>query len=403
MFDDSIKMTSTPAQQNSDKPATESEKFTLRGHLPALDGVRGLAILMVLVGHFTRGETPSAFVTTLSKVTAFGALGVDLFFILSGFLITGILCDMRKDSSYFRNFYMRRTLRIFPLYYGVLFVTLIIVPIFVKNNPEVDTLVQHQQWLWLYGANIFVAIKGSFDSLPYFSHFWSLAVEEHFYLVWPLVIYFTSRNRKTAKTIAAAIVVGALALKVGIIVAGAGVNDVAMYALTPFRLDSLCLGGLLAIIGRDVDGPEKIKKYAPRVTLFAVVFIVLVTIAGKIFPEIHQVVVQLRKMAVTICLCAPIIFSLTGPRFIQNLFKNKIMMLLGKYSYGIYVYHFIGMYALVHYRTIDITAKWIGSYPLAMLAQLVVGTVVTLVVSVVSYHLFEQHFLKLKEKFPSVK
>jgi len=102
----------------------------VRGHLPALDGVRGLAILMVLLLHFVGQTTAtSRYEAAVNWVLSYGLLGVDLFFVLSGFLITGILYDARDQAGYFRRFYMRRALRIFPLYYGVLAVVFFVLPL----------------------------------------------------------------------------------------------------------------------------------------------------------------------------------------------------------------------------------------------------------------------------------
>ena len=98
-------------------------------HLPALDGVRGLAIALVLAYHFVAFSEPASLVErALVQVCDFGAAGVDLFFLLSGFLITGILVETRGRSHFFRNFYTRRVLRIFPLYYGVLVAVFLIAP-----------------------------------------------------------------------------------------------------------------------------------------------------------------------------------------------------------------------------------------------------------------------------------
>ena len=116
-------------------------------------------------------------------MTNYGSYGVELFFILSGFLITGILYDARNKPHYFRNFYMRRLLRIFPLYYGVLALVFFVAPLIpLFQGPTLDYLVDRQAWAWLYAVNIYIAIQGDW-SFSYLEHFWSLAVEEHFYFV----------------------------------------------------------------------------------------------------------------------------------------------------------------------------------------------------------------------------
>ena len=161
----------------------------LSGHLPGLDGVRGLAILMVMAVHFVGDATPHNLAERVAvKLGNYGVLGVDLFFVLSGFLITGLLLDAKGDPHYFRNFYARRTLRIFPLYYAVLALLLLVLPRVIALPLALDESRMHQAWLWTYTANFFIAAKASW-ALPYVSHFWSLAIEEHFYLVWPLVVF----------------------------------------------------------------------------------------------------------------------------------------------------------------------------------------------------------------------
>src|SRR6267143_2299610 len=141
-------------------------------HVPALDGLRGLAIIMVLFVHFIGDAQPySAFERILMKASNYGMWGVDLFF--SGYLITGILYDSKGSAHYFRNFYMRRVLRIFPLYYGVLFFVLPLFPSLVPTGLAESSC--HQAWVWSYGVNLFIAQRGEW-ALPYISHFWSLAV-----------------------------------------------------------------------------------------------------------------------------------------------------------------------------------------------------------------------------------
>src|SRR6186997_1549382 len=162
------------------------------GFIPALDGLRGIAIVLVMLHHFTYLRPTSGIDALIGNVLFFGWTGVDLFFVLSGFLITGILLDTRNSRRYFTTFYARRTLRIFPLYYLILFIALVVLPKF----PAVDRVLIGQdelidlppQWpYWLYLTNFSIADRGWVHG--WVDVGWSLAIEEQFYLVWPLVIW----------------------------------------------------------------------------------------------------------------------------------------------------------------------------------------------------------------------
>jgi peptidoglycan/LPS O-acetylase OafA/YrhL len=157
--------------------------------IPALDGLRGIAIILVMLHHFTYYRPETGIDAVIAGVPLFGWVGVDLFFVLSGFLITGILLDSRGSTRYFTNFYARRTLRIFPLYYLVLFLALVALPQF----PSVHTVLAGDiemppRWpYWAYLTNFSVAERGFVHG--WVDVAWSLAIEEQFYLVWPLVIW----------------------------------------------------------------------------------------------------------------------------------------------------------------------------------------------------------------------
>src|SRR6185369_10595810 len=171
----------------------------LDGHIPVLDGIRGLAILLVLVAHFNGEAILKEYYPLVgpiaTKLALTGLMGVDLFFILSGFLITGILLKTKNSEHYFLNFYARRVLRIFPLYYGVLLFVFWVLPNIIKLDVAAKYITSQQWWLWTYLNNF--PGHPSLDSSKIYQlgHFWSLAVEEHFYLVWPLMVYSFSAHR----------------------------------------------------------------------------------------------------------------------------------------------------------------------------------------------------------------
>src|SRR5437763_217904 len=165
--------------------------FFVPGYIPQLDGLRGTAVIMVLIGHaasFVEG-LPYAGMVEYVRFT------VDVFFVLSGFLITGILLDAKGSNHYFRNFYVRRVLRIFPLYYGFLFVFFILAPALRPPTPggPFEGWRASQGWFWSYLSNYQLLFPQWVRPYP-LSHFWTLAVEEQFYLFWPTVVLLTSRK-----------------------------------------------------------------------------------------------------------------------------------------------------------------------------------------------------------------
>jgi peptidoglycan/LPS O-acetylase OafA/YrhL len=163
-----------------------------KGHILGLDGLRGLAILMVMFGHFIVVGKNLEPHTPVHRFFQSGYLGVDFFFVLSGFLITGILLDTKHRKPYFKVFYWRRALRIFPLYYGLLAISWLSVMLITPGDAALLKGHDSPAWFWLYASNIGMACKGTWLDSPTWvglGHFWSLAVEEQFYLVWPMLVF----------------------------------------------------------------------------------------------------------------------------------------------------------------------------------------------------------------------
>src|SRR5437870_557283 len=160
----------------------------------ALDGLRGIAILMVMLYHQTVMVGSTGIDRFVGFWTLSGWIGVDLFFVLSGFLITGILSDSKGATGYFRNFYARRVLRIFPLYYGVVAFSLLILPYIPHWKLENLARIKGDElWYWTYLSNFSIAAHAAFRH-GILDVSWSLSIEEQFYLMWPLLVLLLSRR-----------------------------------------------------------------------------------------------------------------------------------------------------------------------------------------------------------------
>ncbi|HXI20542.1 MAG TPA: acyltransferase, partial [Gemmatimonadales bacterium] len=246
-----------------------------RPHLPGLDGVRGVAILLVMAFHFTT-YGPGPYRTLDLAVlgpSSIGWAGVDLFFVLSGFLITGILLDERDSPRFYRDFYARRVLRILPLYFAALVVWLVIAPLFARWVPALQVPHGSAPWLWAHASNIYLAITRSYARVPFGTgHFWSLSVEEQFYLLWPFLVRHL-RPASLARACVGAIVLAFLSRLFCVVELH---NALAAYVLLPCRLDALALGGLLAVLHRDPSALATVRAWLPRLGLAAAAVLVTV-------------------------------------------------------------------------------------------------------------------------------
>jgi peptidoglycan/LPS O-acetylase OafA/YrhL len=309
--------------------------------VPELDGVRAIAIWMVLVGHIFYGWAVSvrAFAhvpVILLQIVGHGWLGVDLFFVLSGFLITGILLDSRHKSHYFRNFYARRFLRIMPLYFAVV----IAFAIFYSHTREYFLLST------LFAANLANLFGVTVPHGP--GILWSLAVEEHFYLLWPLLVYWLDRRKLT---ILAIFIIVVTPIARGLAVAHGMPIDAAIYVYSWFRFDGLALGALLAIW---VRSPKPIRVNSYRLTAVFVGLSVLITIIGAPFGLMQRGAIgtalrfnQAQFVFAAFLLAALILQGTRLTAFLRTPFAR----LSGSLSYCIYLIHLAlgdGYQAVVH-------------------------------------------------------
>jgi peptidoglycan/LPS O-acetylase OafA/YrhL len=323
-------------------------------------------------------------------------MGVDLFFVLSGFLITGLLLDSKGKANYFRSFYARRTLRIFPLYYAVLAGVFLVLPLVVPLPPALEQAREHQVWLWTYTANFYIAAKATW-ALTYVSHFWSLAVEEHFYLVWPLVVF--SVRRETLEKICLGVMAIGLVERVSLTFAG--VNELSISVLTPCRVDTLCTGALLAVLVRREAGALPLVRQSGKA---AVVLGSAALVLGAFNMATHRWLEVLHPVRVTLHALffgALTLLSLRLPEgsLIARLFRSRVLRTFGKYSYGLYVYHGLIAYHMIELRAEDYLGARLGGHPAGIAAQTVLGVALSMIVSVASYELFERRFLDLKKYF----
>jgi peptidoglycan/LPS O-acetylase OafA/YrhL len=331
---------------------------------------------------------------------AYGALGVDLFFILSGFLITGILYDSRADPSYFRNFYMRRVLRIFPLYYGVLIIVFFVVPaIPALHGSEIAGLRSHQAWAWLYGVNIYLAIHGGWV-LSYITHFWSLAIEEQFYFVWPLVVWLLAAKPRLFLTFSLAVAITSFAGRIVAFLFGA--SPILTTVFTPFQLDSLAIGGFIAVYLRQPDGEAGASRFVLPMMLGGVALLLL-QFGVRHFFEHGNAVASLRSGAAHLVLAALLLKAVVAPPSSgwSRFFSSSPMIILGKYSYGLYVYHHFFSYYFAKHGTEFVLASVIGSHLAALAIQAVCGMAASMAIAWLSYEYFEKYFLQLKRFWPS--
>ncbi|MHB1021099.1 MAG: acyltransferase family protein [Acidobacteriaceae bacterium] len=371
---------------------TEKAKSFAR-HIPALDGVRGLAILLVVAYHLM-SSSPNANNTILRCLAALRAslwIGVDIFFALSGFLITGILFDTLENNAFFKTFYARRFLRIFPLYYGVIFVLLILSkPLHIAWHGSQYVLFGYLQNT---GAWIGKSIPLKVEELT--GHFWSLAVEEQFYLVWPLLVFWV-RDRRKLMRIAVVLSFMALVLRTFLVLHGASLDWT--YKMTLCRMDSLLIGGWLALSLRG-DGRDSVLKAAKLV--FPVLVITLVgagIICGNFDKQSNEFVNTIGYSLLAIASTALIACVLQEKSWAELIFRNQMLRWFGRYSYGIYVLHLIVGYFIGlgprQYLDAHFHSKAVG---------VAFGGVPTFLISIalafVSYHLFEVKFLKLKKYF----
>lgn len=338
----------------------------------------------------TPRTTPEKFI---HSIAAFGASGVDLFFVLSGFLITGILYDSLNDPYFFRKFYARRVLRIFPLYYGVLAVFAIAALALGLNfHHQLISLALYLQNTYLITVPI-RDYKGP-TALP-LPHFWTLAIEEQFYLVWPVTVFFLRGRRRLLAFCSSAIFICPL---LRFLLLLHGVNFFLIQSNTVCRADTLLAGAALSLLLRSRLHDDALRFGA---WLLGGGLITIVVLSATITPHSlgwFNLGISLSMSCVAIASVGLIAVTFYTTMF-RTIFSLHSLRWIGKYSYGIYVLHLIFFsYLEEPVRTLILDHLSSNKAVIVILTGLLIFSI-SVCGAYVSYNLYEKRFLRLKRFF----
>lgn len=360
-------------------------------------------MLLVMLFHFVSGSQPESLAGRAAiALLDNGWVGVDLFFVLSGFLITGILLDTKDRSAgnYLRGFYARRVLRIFPLYYGFLALLFLLLPALqqVIGEATADTLRSEQVWLWTYSVNILAAIRGDWQATPLVGHFWSLSVEEHFYLVWPLLVYWT--GPRALKHICLALIVGAPLIRVAMFAALG--DGFAGNVLTFSRADTLAIGGLVAITARSEEGLSAYRRYAPAVFTACAVSLGAMLALDRPLRGIDWHVQAFGFTLIGIMFASAMVMLIHRPiNGAARFMTLGPITAVGTYSYALYVFHQPVQRVLqdMGLGIPRLAEAGGGAMAGTALFVLLAGSI-TFALALLSWNLLERPMLSLKRFFP---
>lgn len=363
---------------------TASKQVGQPGYMIQLDALRALAVFGVLIAHFA---PPTFF---LNSIFHSGELGVQLFFLLSGFLITGILLQCRErvdlgnqDVGYtIKIFYIRRFLRLMPIYYLVIAIAIIINIEPIKNSPF---------WYLTYTSNIYNSIIGHWDEA---SHLWSLAVEEQFYLFWPWFIFFLPKKH-LLKFMIIAFAIGPFSRFLCI---AFGLNPYWRWTLPFTNLDPLAMGGILAFLNYQTS-LKQYKIYLCKLGFWlGIPLLIFLRITESLYRDnvFYEVFFQTSLCLFFVWLVAHAAQGFGG--VIGTVLEIKPLIYIGKISYGIYLCHYF-MLTIIP-RIFD---KIGLPYPNNIFLEFVLMTVFSLLIASLSWHLIEKPINNLKRHFKYTK
>lgn len=352
-------------------------------HIPTLDGLRAMAILLVLGTHAPR-EFGALHRGIPQILGAGGYLGVDLFFVLSGFLITRLLLADRERGAPLYQFIVRRFLRIFPIYYLLLLVFFALRP-----GPELP-------WCAAYLSNYYFVSASAHHPLR---HTWSLAVEEHFYLFWPLCVYGLSRARSLA-LLRWVLLPGSLAASLALVLLRMPFAAGYIYSGTQSRMWSLGLGCLVAYFHEDRLAPAKLT---PRLvgTLVAAgvgLLALSVLLARNPLSPVANLIAY-SGISLFLLLVALLSSRSAGEGSAQSLVRaaltHPMMAYIGRISYGLYLFHAPIYYVVFEHSRAGAANGGVGR----LLLSIPVALALTVLAASLSFRFLETPVLRLKARF----
>ncbi|MFN8403879.1 MAG: acyltransferase [Anaerolineales bacterium] len=359
-------------------------------YIPELDSLRFFAFLLVLIHH----AGYSALIDSWEVTAKYGWMGVDLFLCLSAFLFSRLLYTEYQATGTVRvrNFYIRRAFRIWPLY--VLFF-IIAVTLTVQTEGWSDSATMRAIGMLTFTDNFMAARWGYNNVILYVNHLWTISYEEQVYLVIPWILLFLYR-RKTSTAGLILLSMGILGTFLRAFMIYRGTNHPDIWVLPFSHFDSV-LGGIVIGLGI-LDKP---LKKIPNLIWLALGVLALWQVTQ--LPNVQKIQWELMYTYPLVGIgTSLIIYSLTQGNLwaISPLFRNKQLAYLGKISYGLYVYHKLGIFLanrIVH-QYIEPTRELVEPA-----AGLLLAFLITVAMSIISYEAFEKFFLRMKDRFAVVK
>jgi peptidoglycan/LPS O-acetylase OafA/YrhL len=347
-------------------------------YVKELDGWRFIAVMAVIFMHYI----PSIFLV--------GWVVMDLFFVLSGFLITGILLDTKNEKGYYKNFIVRRVIRLFPLYYLCLFIVFYLIP---DSFFDVSYYRNHQLWYWLYSSNWLIALQG-WSPTKALDHFWSLGIEEQFYVLWPLFVWLlTSKHlvRLCIFLFFASIILRNTGLQFGFVMPYP-------YVATIARMEPIALGAIVALLLR--KHKVILEKIAlPAALVAGICSLITFIIAGTVHMEnIVNYSINYTFLDIFFAGMLAVTLSKNLPDWARKFLTHPLIRKIAGMTYCLYVFH-VPIHSILKYKYLPLLQQYTGNPMSAFLIMFIIGMVITFPLCYAIHRWIEAPLWKLKRYF----